>query len=234
MNVDISFKENVPLPSVYEQYHRLWKLALVLEKIGVNLEAWYWGNDAEEGKPPTIKAFSHSGPREEMLEAALKNNESDLSFLHASVWNGIEGPRGIACISTYMDTGLSTFKLQSQGFAELRYYHKATELLEGALQIWPALIVELGPFKYYSMKQVFPDRPGVGWMLYLPRRIEIEQVPEARMIHHVTDLNGTEGTILISEIDGPFDADNPEHVKVANAIEIRLADQDLLPRYADL
>nr|WP_281261810.1 Imm52 family immunity protein [Caballeronia novacaledonica] len=121
-------------------------------------------------------------------------------------------------------------------------YSRLVDLLEKTFQILPPIVAELGAYDYYTKDvrnpgrrvKVFPDRPGVGWMLYLPRRIEIEQVPEARMIHHVKDLNGTEGTILISEIDGPFDADNPEHVKVANAIEIRLADQDLLPRYVDL
>nr|WP_230626593.1 Imm52 family immunity protein [Ralstonia solanacearum] len=34
--------------------------------------------------------------------------------------------------------------------------------------------------------------------------------------------------------DEPFSSDNPEHVKIANKIEVRLVDHDLLPRYADL
>lgn len=38
------------------------------------------------------------------------------------------------------------------------------------------------------------------------------------------------GTIIVSVSDSVFSADNPAHVKTANAIEIRLADQDLLPR----
>ncbi|KWN85839.1 hypothetical protein WM24_15630 [Burkholderia ubonensis] len=107
------------------------------------------------------------------------------------------------------------------------------DLVEGALGIWPSLLVEVAPYAY-SDEKVFFDRPGVGWMLYLPKRIETEQVPEGRMMRHVRDVNGTEGTIVVSVIDGPFDVANSEHVKVANAIEIRLADQDLLPRYADL
>ena len=32
----------------------------------------------------------------------------------------------------------------------------------------------------------------------------------------------------------PFSVDNAEHVEVANRIEIRLVDQDLLPAFADL
>ena len=34
--------------------------------------------------------------------------------------------------------------------------------------------------------------------------------------------------------DAVFSAENPEHVEIANRIEIRLVDLDLLPRYADL
>jgi hypothetical protein len=42
------------------------------------------------------------------------------------------------------------------------------------------------------------------------------------------------GTIIVSVSDEPFSLDNPEHKKVANDIEIRLVDQDLLPRFTDL
>jgi len=34
--------------------------------------------------------------------------------------------------------------------------------------------------------------------------------------------------------DEPFSSDNPEHVKIANKIEVRLVDQDLLLRNADI
>jgi hypothetical protein len=42
------------------------------------------------------------------------------------------------------------------------------------------------------------------------------------------------GTIIVSVTDEPFSDENPEHVKIANAIEIRLVDQDLLPLFTDL
>jgi hypothetical protein len=73
-----------------------------------------------------------------------------------------------------------------------------------------------------------------------PGRLSLEalcmssQVPEARMIRHVKDVSGTLGTIIVSEIDGYFDVSNRAHVKAANDIEIRLADQDLLPLYVEL
>ncbi|WP_335662484.1 hypothetical protein [Burkholderia pseudomallei] len=42
------------------------------------------------------------------------------------------------------------------------------------------------------------------------------------------------GTIVVSITDAPFSLDNPEHVAIANRIEIRLVDQDLLPAYVDI
>ncbi|KWN76673.1 hypothetical protein WM24_31175 [Burkholderia ubonensis] len=71
-------------------------------------------------------------------------------------------------------------------------------------------------------------------MLYLPHVLTSNEVPEACDLIPVVRDGKQQGTIIVSVTDAVFDVDNPEHVKVANAIEIRLADQDLLPRYIDL
>ncbi|PLY58146.1 hypothetical protein HBH1_03471 [Herbaspirillum sp. BH-1] len=76
-------------------------------------------------------------------------------------------------------------------------------------------------------------------MLYLPCVLDAQQVPDARAIVPVMgkDEKGKviqTGTIVVSITDEPFSDENPEHVKVANAIEIRLVDQDLLPRFGDV
>jgi hypothetical protein len=44
----------------------------------------------------------------------------------------------------------------------------------------------------------------------------------------------TAGTVIVSVADDVFSIDNPEHVEIANRIEIRLADQDLLPTYTSV
>ena len=85
---------------------------------------------------------------------------------------------------------------------------------------------------------MFKDGPGVGWMLYLPRVLTVQQVPEARALVPVLvkGQKGKEvqiGTIIVSITDEPFSEENPEHVKVANAIEIRLADQALIPLFSE-
>jgi len=71
-------------------------------------------------------------------------------------------------------------------------------------------------------------------MLYLPRVLTAAQVPEARDLIPVMDGKRQRGTIIVSVIDEPFSATNKEHVAVANAIEKRLVDQDLLPLYTEL
>ncbi|CAM2193700.1 protein of unknown function [Paraburkholderia kururiensis] len=87
----------------------------------------------------------------------------------------------------------------------------------------------------YSPRQVFDDKRGVGWMIYLPRKITIQQVPEARALIPVKGEDGKQiGTIIVSVTDALFSVDKPEHVEVANRIEIRLGAQDLLPAYADI
>jgi hypothetical protein len=100
------------------------------------------------------------------------------------------------------------------------------------LDIWPAAYyVRVGPLKYYTVHQVFPDRPGAGWMLYLNQGITAAEVPEAAAIVPVSKGNQQRGTIIVSIGDNVFSVNDPAHVKTAKAIEVRLADQDLLPRY---
>lgn len=96
------------------------------------------------------------------------------------------------------------------------------------------IIAEIWPPEYFE-KRVFDDKLGVGWMLYLPKIITVQQVPEARALIPVPAAGrGQTGTIIVSVTDAVFSADNPEHVEVANRIEIRLVDLDLLPAYADI
>ena len=102
----------------------------------------------------------------------------------------------------------------------------------GLLDIWPAAFyVRVGPLMYYTTHKVFSDRPGVGWMLYLDRPIAAAQVPEAAAVIPVMSGDKPKGSIIVSVDDKVFSVHDPEHVKIANAIEVRLADHDLLPRY---
>lgn len=111
---------------------------------------------------------------------------------------------------------------------------QVAELVMAIVSQWDPAFVSVAPSFYFN-HQVFKDRPGIGWMLYLPRDLTVQQVPEAHALipASIADQEKPRGTIVVSTTEG-FDIQNPAHVQLANAIEIRLVDQDLLPRYMDL
>lgn len=108
------------------------------------------------------------------------------------------------------------------------------EIVSAIVAVYDPLYVSVSSREYFP-RQVFDDKPGVGWMLYLPKVLNVQQVPEARELIAVPEGGRKQtGTIIVSVADAVFSVDDPEHVDVANRIEIRLVDQDLLPGYADL
>jgi hypothetical protein len=86
----------------------------------------------------------------------------------------------------------------------------------------------------YGNKQTFKDRPGVGWMLYLPRVFTPQELPEARALLPVFDGKERLGTIIVSVTDAVFDDNNPEHLQIARDIETRLVSNDWLPTWAQM
>jgi len=78
----------------------------------------------------------------------------------------------------------------------------------------------------YKRKQrcAFHDRLSVGWMLYLPTKIERMDVPSA---HSVVNIEGGLGSIVVSKQF--FDGKEPSDIIVANNVEIELASKGLLP-----
>jgi hypothetical protein len=97
----------------------------------------------------------------------------------------------------------------------------------------PRVITVTGPFS----KPVFPDRHGVNWMIYLPQALTSQQIPEARALIPVMSNDKKParlGTIVVSVSDELFSEENPEHVKTAHDIEIRMVSEDLLPTFKQL
>jgi hypothetical protein len=134
---------------------------------------------------------------------------------------GMPGSKNKFRIDTFGDFHLGDFSLVSRIVAQC-----ASEFTPSYIGVYPIEYIE---------KQVFDDRPGVGWMLYLPRLITMVQVPEAHALIPVPEAGKTQsGTIVVSVTDAVFSDESPEHVAAANRIEMRLVDQDLLPTFRDL
>lgn len=239
MNISLRFRlQQHQLPSDTEQLSDLWKAAKLLEPHGFPLAEWYPPADTPEHSMLN-RAFEDDGPSAAALAIlrAEKQEDEFPGLRSFGVWNGKEGLDGAALessLSILPGSPACSFELQSKGVPALAHYDTMLSFVRGLLDIWSPASIEVGPYKYFSMQQVFPNRPGAGWMLYLPRVIDATQLPEAHELVKVMDGRKQRGTIVVSVADDAFSAENPEHVKVANAIEVRLADQGLLPRYADL
>jgi hypothetical protein len=155
------------------------------------------------------------------------------------LWNGLASDTEGAAISISIDGSPSMtrrFDLQLNEKDEksrLGDYRSISSVVAKVAEVYSPSYETFGP-REYADKKVFGDRLGVSWMLYLPHVLSYIEVPEARDLIPVVADGQRRGTIIVSVTDEIFDVNKPEHVKLANAIEIRLADRDLLPRYADL
>ncbi|MGF6701541.1 hypothetical protein OKW38_006218 [Paraburkholderia sp. MM5496-R1] len=155
------------------------------------------------------------------------------------IWNGRQTDGATAIMSLMIDTGVISNNIElsldekANGLSRLGNYKSVAEVVAKVAELYRSLYVTFGP-RAYQDQQVFDARLGVSWMLYLPHALAPAQVPEARDLIPVMRDGKQQGTIIVSVTDEVFDVNNLEHVKAANDIEIRLADQDLLPRFVDL
>jgi len=205
------------------------------------LSEWFLTGDTKE-EALLYPVYEADGTATTAAIAVLKEEYREEGHLAKSIamWNGQERKRDGAALSLAFDNEPLThdFDLslgeESPDASRLGDFESVAEVVAAIANTYMPAYVSAGPRKY-SSKQVFDDKPGVGWMIYLPKVVTVQQVPEARALIPVPEAGRKQtGTIIVSVTDGVFSVDNPEHLEVANRIEIRLVDQDLLPRYADI
>jgi hypothetical protein len=227
--------QEATLPSRQEHLGTLWRIAKLFQPYGLPVENWY-PPAATRKKSLAHAAFDHNGPTAAALELLrLRDDRAKTNtYRRTGVWSGKEKGRGGSfSVSFSCDpcNRTSLLYLQFDEVDALDDWRAMQNFMLGLLAIWPAASsIQVGPLIYYTTHQVFPERPGAGWMLYLPAAVTREELPEAAELLPVIDGGTQKGTIIVSVVDGPFSIGNPEHIKIANGIEVRLADQDLLPR----
>ncbi|MES2740156.1 MAG: immunity 52 family protein [Pseudomonadota bacterium] len=209
-------------------------LAKAVQPLSPNLSAdrWLLAGDTKQ-EALLYKVFENAQPTAAAIAVLETKLKEKVDPRMVTIWNGEDGHKG-ASIS-FMGRpapGMSVVTLVGRPESFSHNWRLVAELLMAGTDIWPARYITVESNGYFAHK-TFKDRPGVGWMLYLPQVLSVCQVPEAGALVPVLGRDKKQiGTIIVSITDVPFSDDIPEHVKVANAIEIRLADQDLLPRYA--
>ncbi|PWF55239.1 immunity 52 family protein [Massilia glaciei] len=229
-------RDGASLPSVETQFDEIYRFSQVVGSFSPLLHEWYLATGNSETEALQYKAFDAGGASEAARAVVRTKTHGKTDIRSISVWNGANSDEESAGMTSIcMTVGRPdqfTFELRVK--PEVNDWKAGADWIQAAVRIWPALFVNFGP-AWYSEKKVFKDRPGVSWMLYLPRVLSTKQVPEASALVPVFSADKRQaGTIIVSITDEAFSDSNPEHVKIANDIEIRLVDQDLLPRYADL
>ncbi|WP_414446778.1 hypothetical protein AB4851_08300 [Burkholderia sp. 22PA0099] len=238
MNISLRFRLNQDtLPPAHEQLTDMWKVACLLEPLGFPIDQWFPPADTPENSKRN-PAFDANGPTPAAVAVfGTENVEEEHPGLSMfAVWNGKEGPGGASFdlkLSVLAGNPVCNFSLIEKKNPGFDSYALVRDLVVGLLDIWPAASIEVGPNKYFMTQQVFPKKPGAGWMLYLPLEITKTKLPEAAELVPVMRGRKRRGTIIVSVASEVFSSENRDHVETANAIEIRLSDQGLLPLFKD-
>lgn len=230
----IRFHHNqTSLPTVEYQIGQLWPFVSALSKLSPLWESWLLKGDTKENAL-LYDAFDGDGPTKSALAVLNTQYKGVTDVRTIGFWNGKEKGEGASIVAFESAPGNTSDWIRLSWAIEPQLtWQQISDLMILAASIWSPSVIYFGP-KWYDEHKVFKDRPGVGWMLYLPRKLTADQVPEARALVPIMDGKKQTGTIIVSQTDETFDAANPEHVAVANAIEVRLVDQDLLPLYTEL
>lgn len=169
-----------------------------------------------------------------VLNEEFRGDKGEFSFV--AIWNGQEAVGEGASMVCHVGPKILPDRIALR-IGDPACYSRPEDLVDTVrvvIEEFRPLFIEVFPEGYFPLR-VFTDKPGVGWMLYLPQVITAKQVPEAQALIPVPVAGKKQtGTIIVSVADEVFSLSNPNHVELANRIEMRLVDQDLLPRYADL
>lgn len=203
--ISANFRTGEILPTIEQQYHDLWRLALELDALGVPIEDWCPPSNTPENSRLN-SAFNANGPTTAALalaHAGKSNRAKDLRTL--GVWNGEEDEGGITYTTTY-NTGRipANLLLSQENVPAFKSYQNVTRVVRAMVLIWNPMLVKVTPWGY-DKHQIFKDRPPVGWMIYLPFEVTSMQVPEAAQLVHIENRQKKRdhGTLIISTTEVP-------------------------------
>lgn len=243
-DVDCKFhvSPDSPLRDAGQALDALRPYATWLGEQAPQLKRWWLGADnAKEAHQYEAFADGMNGhvATRAVIATKYKKSKAPVVFL----WNGEDDSKTGASLVLSVTEKLypSSISLELDGstsnptaWCGLADYRKVAEFVSMLARDTNAECCFVYRQASYGTRMTFMDRPGVGWMLYLPRAFTQAELPEARALVPVMRDKAQLGTVIVSVIDGVFDAKNDEHVKVARAIETRLVSNDWLPTWAQM
>jgi Immunity protein 52 len=202
------------------------------------MKRWWLGGDSlEEANRYEVFAEGVNGhtAAKAVVTTEFKKSREPVVF----IWNGQEGgDKGASFVLSITETVFpSHITLKPSGpvaGSRLGDYKQTAEFVAMLARDTDAVCCFVYNGSGYFPRMTYKDRPGVGWMLYLPRTLTPQDVPEARALLPVMKEKKQLGTIIVSVTDGVFDYRNAEHLKIAQDIETRLVSQDMLSTWAQM
>ncbi|WP_193099634.1 immunity 52 family protein [Burkholderia sp. Z1] len=236
MDIRLKFKDDSLEPTNFsEVLSRIQIVTATLAEIEPKINRWYARGQSKE-EALLYQAFEDGSPST-AIQAVLKHKFGEHpDSTYVSLWDGNEDINQGTTISCHLNEPgyINTFELSLSDKAILGNLDSVLKIVRAAVTAFKPVYAAVGP-RSYAARQVFDDKPGVGWMIYLPIVITQQQVPEAREVVPTPEAGKSQtGTIVVSTTDAPFSMKNPEHIETANRIEIRLVEQDLLPAFKNL
>ncbi|WP_175727674.1 immunity 52 family protein [Burkholderia ambifaria] len=236
MDFSLQFRDATLVATDFEQIlSRIHVVTSVMGAIEPNLATWFAQGETVDDAL-LYPAFEDGQPSTALLAVLKHKFSADPSRSYVALWNGNQNKGEGASLACHVGKNVSpnSFDAKISDDSVLENAASVQEIVKATVTAFNPAYVSVAPRSYVT-KQVFDDKPGVGWMIYLPRVITQQQVPEARDLIPVPGAGRLQtGTIIVSTTDAPFSMKNPEHIETANRIEIRLVEQDLLPAFKDL
>jgi hypothetical protein len=228
--LNIYFRPRHPL-AIEEQLDEIHRFLPALNNYSSDLGQWYLKGETvadalqyqlfEQGISPKALAKLQKAP----------DVSSPLRIL--GFWNGLPGDPGASLRYLYRESNdCCIITLELPPTRKLNKAHEAKQLIKNAVEIWQPIAISLST-DTYSDQQIFTDRLPMGWLLYLAKNIKAELIPEAAEIIPISVDDDIAGALIMSH-SKHFDDTDEQHLKRARSIEIRLVDEDLLPRYSEL
>ncbi|WP_110690739.1 Imm52 family immunity protein [Salinicola endophyticus] len=103
------------------------------------------------------------------------------------------------------------------------YWQVFANCLRHLAGVIPPQWADVAP-RRYRPHAAFPHRMWVGWMALVPDVDLSNEMPFVALAEYLPGI----GTLIVTTKE-PFDPDNEEHIKLARATEVFLADRGLLP-----
>ncbi|KVO21278.1 LysR family transcriptional regulator [Burkholderia ubonensis] len=236
MDISLLFRDESLAPTDFEKIlSRIYVVTSTMGEIDSTLSTWFAQGDTLD-EALLYPAFEDGQPSTALLAVLRQQFSDDPSLSYVALWNGNQNKGEGATIACHVGENAVPHSLEIKISSPMVLGNLASvqRIMSATVAAFQPACVSVSP-RSYATKQVFDDKPGVGWMIYLPTVITQQQVPEAREIIPVPEAGKTQtGTIVVSTTDAPFSMKNPEHIETANRIEVRLVDHDLLPAFAGL